>query len=1347
MSTLSKLLDYKAQSIFVQFTDEKLSIKANRGALTDEIKLELKSLKQSIIETYQQLGIESNRQLAPSTYSQNRLWFIDALGQGSNYYNIVEELYIDKSLDIPSLKRALSEIIARHEVLRTAYIEENGKVYQVIKLLPELPLEIVDLLEFSRQDAPVKVHEYMDREANYCFDLTVGLPIRFTLCRFSEQESYLLINVHHIASDGWSQRIMRTELDTLYNCYLKNQSNPLEPLKVQFADYAVWENKFFSNELRQQQIDYWHKKLEAVPLVHNLPLDKQRPKEQTYDGGIVETQLKGKPLADFKALCSKYNMTLFMGAGAIFSLMLSRFSNEQDVVFGSSISNRDKPEIAEMIGFFVNTLAFRMQLEGIETFEQLMLHSKEVALGAYAHQHMPFDELVKTLNLKRSLAYAPLVQIYFSLDAVDNLNAAKDTKSGEGKPKIHELKTKFDLSVTGFEDGKTLKILWGYNLDLFIPSTIKKMAACFEYLIHQITANPSAKLADTVTLPVKVVAAKSPKAAQSILGHEWLEQQASSRGSHQALVDGDLAYSYMELNTWSNRLARRLLQEGDLRGKAVLICMARSSRLIATVFAVLKAGGCYIALDPEYPVGRMQWMCDKVDAEMVLLDSERHSRVFEGHLSIDVRTLEDGLEALSADDIGLNIDGEELAYIAFTSGSTGEPKGVMISHDNLQSYLGGVQGAYGINSDDRVLQFSTMSFDMFVQDVFATIASGATLVLRNEEIVCDVRALSDFVAAQDLSILTFPTAYWHSLCEVLPGLASDAFKSVKLIVVGGEAMSGHQLQRFKARFGESIRVLNGYGPAEATVAATMFDTYDYVESMASVPIGRAIEGTDCYVMDKHGNLCPPGVIGELYLGGNAVAKGYYAAEQQTVERFVTLDAFSQAGRLYKTGDNVRLLDSGDLEFCGRCDEQIKIRGYRVELGEIERQLAVEPGIDSSLVLAVDEHKGGKQLLVYIKPSSTVVENEQAFIANIKESLSNRLPEFMVPNLYAVVVDWPLTANGKIDKKALPKVQQLMSSKEAVKAESDTEKVLVGIWSDLLGLTAEQISVEDDFFELGGHSLLTLRMVAEVEKRLGQSLAVKVFFRHSNIRALAKFIEGENDEHNVSLLKPLGDELKGHRKVFAIPGIAGLSNTFTSLAGQGRRCGFKVLAFDHQGVFGEAPVFDSVADNALEFAAEILEQQGAGPYVVLGHSYGGVIALETGRVLRTEGHEVKVVLLDTYFEQDRLKPDEGAEKTAERNNTALLEMPSESLSILYNKQIALFEQYRPVGLDGLDCLFIFAKDNGVDIPAYIDYLEKAVGESVNYCTVSGDHFGMLQAQHIEASAQYLTRFIQDVSVID
>ncbi|TQV81105.1 non-ribosomal peptide synthetase [Aliikangiella coralliicola] len=1120
MKIIKNLVRYKELSIYVELKNEKLLIKSKQESITDEIKAELKKEKGAILSCYKELGIISNKQLAPSSFSQQRLWFIDTMLEGSSNYNMVSCLPIREIVDINAINKSLSDLIERHHSLRTNYIESEGIVYQVINEPVAASIELHDFKTFPQQLAHKKVQSVVDASAGHVFNLSKGKILKVDLCYVKENESYLIVNIHHIASDGWSQDIFKKEFLHFYIYYTSNKGRPLPELNYQFADYAHWERNFFRGEVLSKHLQYWENKLQNIPDVHSLALDRPRPTIQTYNGSEYSTMMNEDDISRFKTICVNSNASLFMGLSATFAYLLSRFSGEDDIVFSTPIANREQLEMSEVIGFFVNTLVLRFDLSSVNSFEDLLMQAKEICIGAYAHQQMPLEQIVEKLKIKRSTSYSPVFQIMFSTHIEQEANNFDyNSTQYTGMPGVKVTRSKFDLSVQCQVTERGHSMSWSYNSDLFDHSSIELMSDCYNNLMCQIVEKPRDKLSSFYLKKHEAQTDNSTTLNRIVseaeeLAHELLEYHALKFPNNIALSFDGVTTTFGTFNSKANKLAHYLKRLGIQPNDPVAVYMDSSDLLAIGIFAVLKSGGCYVAIDKKQPQKRVEHIVAKVNAHLLLTD-EKVGFEFDRDVKVVNIASNDTLVKIDEErdnNLNLEIPDSNIAYIAFTSGSSGEPKGVVVSQKNLRAYLSAINKHYNITPVDNVLQFSSISFDIFVEELFCSICNGATLQIRGASVNTDIIELSKFIKANETSVISLPTAYFHLLCENIVAIESEYFDVLRLIIVGGEKLSAEMVKKWHSIFSNRIKLLNTYGPTEVTVVSTVYNLDEFNLEGSNIPIGKPLDGLKCYIVDRFGHICPQGMKGELYIAGDLVAVGYLNNHKLNTQKFVTISGLKD-DRFYKTGDLAKYLPDGNIEFIGRIDDQIKVRGFRIEPGEIEHQVSQLEGVDSVLVEAKASGPDN-QLVVYVKPvancethAEAMLEEQKAeLVVEIKARLSESLPDYMVPSAFVVIDDWPLTLLGKVDKKALPvpDFSHLSGGYEA--PESETEKALVAIWSKLLKLKKDNVSINANFFELGGHSLLAVRLVADIRAKLQQELAVKIIFESSTIRSLAKRID-------------------------------------------------------------------------------------------------------------------------------------------------------------------------------------------------------------------------------------------------
>ncbi|OEZ96701.1 tyrocidine synthase 3 [Duganella sp. HH101] len=1037
----------------------------------------------------------------PLSFAQQRLWFLDQFEPGSAFYNIPAAVRLNGQLDVAALQGALNEIVRRHEALRTRFASADGTPVQVIVPALELVLEATDLSDLPHAERDAKAQWLVQDEAHTPFDLATGPLIRARLLRLSESEHIVLLTMHHIVSDGWSSGILVNEVAALYGAYVQRQPSPLPELPIQYADFAHWQRQWLSGQVLQQQLDYWQGHLTGAPALLTLPTDHPRPAHQTHRGATQPLTLSATTTAALNALSRQKQSTLFMTLTAAFNVLLSRYAGQDDICIGTPIANRNRAETEGLIGFFVNTLVLRTQVDHGASFLQLLDQVRGNTLDAYAHQDVPFEQLVDVLKPERHTSHSPLFQVMLALQ-----NAPMDTLTlpgltlqamgGEG------VQAKFDLTFTFTEEGGRLNGSISYNTDLFEPSTMARMAGHFTRLLEAIVANPERRIQDLDMLDDAerhqlLVEWNETTTAGVPAGtiHALFEQRAAASPDRVALEYDNVSLTYGELNARANRLAHHLRTLGVGPDVLVGLCVERSLEMMVGLLAVLKAGGAYVPLDPAYPADRLAYMLEDA-APAVLLTQQRllaslpASEVPVFLLDADAASL-DGCDATNPSS---ETQAGNLAYVIYTSGSTGRPKGVTIAHGSALNLLDGlVKTAYAQFGDlagVRVSQNASLSFDASVQQ-WLLLTQGVTLCPIPDQVRSDGEQLAQTIKQLRLDVFDCTPS---QLGLLLQAAGADALPSCLLI--GGEAIPQQLWDQLKQA--PAKRSFNVYGPTEATVDTTVCAIADAGE----VPVlGRPIGNAQIYLLDAGLNPVPVGVAGELHIAGAGLARGYLNRADLTADKFVP-NPFGEAGsRMYKSGDLARYLEDGRIEYLGRIDHQVKLRGFRIELGEIEAVLAALEPVSEALVLAREDVAGDKRLVAYLVAN----DGEQLpDAAGLRAALLASLPEYMVPAQFVVLEQLPLTPNGKVDRKALPAPDMARSEEGYVAPRTPAEETMADIWAGVLNL--DKVGVHDNFFSLGGHSLLALKVVSRVRAEFSCEFSVRNLFDSPTVSKCCKLIQ-------------------------------------------------------------------------------------------------------------------------------------------------------------------------------------------------------------------------------------------------
>lgn len=1045
----------------------------------------------------------------PLSFGQQRLWFLDQMEPGRSVYNVFDSYALEEPIDPGIAERSVNEIVRRHEALRTTFVQRNHEPVQVVSPHLEVALDVQDFSTLPSEQREIAVQQFSARLADQPFDLTNGPLLRVALLRSGEDACELLVSMHHIVTDAWSLDVFEREFRALYAAFSANRPSPLPPLAIQFADFTLWQRQRLSGETLKSELAHWTRTLSGAPRVLDLPIAGARPPIPSYRGAAQSRFVTRQVTQSLRTLAQLEGATMFMATLAAFNVLLRRYTGQHDLVVGTPVACRDRAETEPLIGFFVNTVVIRTDLSGDPTFREVLRRTRDVCLSAFAHQDLPFETLVEALQPDRDPSRNPLFQVTFQCSTVsgdeDEDPVGEPPVISDNTPDVQLGTAKFDLALNVWDGGGTLRLHVDYSTDLFDDAGMTRLLGYFERLLAGAAARPDAAIS---ALPMlsdadqretletwNDTATDYPR--QATLDELFARHVAASPAAV-AIAEGDHSMTYAELDRRAAAVARRLRARGIGPESLVGLYMERSTDMVVGLLGIVKAGAAYVPLDPDYPADRLDFMSRDASIRVLVTGGDVELRLPDNNTCevVSVASADSGeAEGVSAAAGAATPDSP--AYVIYTSGSTGAPKGVVVTHRGVVRTVCGTN-YLEILPADRIAQASNASFDAATFEIWGALLNGATLVVPPSDLLLAPDRLAERIRDLDLTVLFVTTAVLNHAAARAP----RAFARLRCLLFGGETADAGAVRRV-LREGPPQRLLHLYGPTECTTFTTFYPVETVPDRASSVPIGRPISNTSVYILEEGLQPVPVGVVGELYVGGDGLARGYLHDASLTAERFVPRPFGGVPGdRLYRSGDLAKYLPGGVIEFVGRRDGQVKIRGFRIELGEVEAVLRAHPDIEDVVAVCRQDAGRDNRLVAYVvaRPGRSLVVNE------MRAHLARRSPAYMLPSAFVILPNLPLTANGKVDRAALPSPDdaQQATVDDSSRARTPTEELVSRIFADILRV--ESIGVGANFFEWGGHSLLATQVVSRVREALHVDLPLRMVFTSPTVAALAAAID-------------------------------------------------------------------------------------------------------------------------------------------------------------------------------------------------------------------------------------------------
>lgn len=1160
---------------------------------------------------------QAPQRTAPLSFAQQRLWLIDQLEPTAWTYNVWVPRRLRGPLQIEVLQRSLDEIVARHDMLRTTFTVLDGQPVQVVGPPQPFDLRLEDLSDHPLGEAELNATRLVTEEAHRRFDLAVGPVFRGLIVRLSPEDHVLVLAMHHIVTDAWSEVILLDELSALYNAFARGEESSLPALPVQYGDFAVWQRDRLAGDALGPDLEYWLGRLDDLPELLEVPADRRRPVERSGRGGAIDLEADAELTAGLRRVTREGRATLFMTLLTAFQVLLARQAGKDDIAVGTAMGNRARTEDEGLIGFFANTLVLRTDLSGDPSFREALRRVRETALGAYEHQNLPFEQLVSALGTERSLSHTLLFQHMFVFQNTPDRDLSLDGITTTAFPLEHDT-AMFDLTLTLSEANEVLTGSLEYTIDLYDPPTARRLVDHLQKILAGAVADPDRPISELDLLGererAKVLVewndTSAPFPSERCI-HELFEEQVAARPEALAVTADGHSLTYRELDERASRLAGHLQSLGVGPESRVGICLHRSVEAVVAVLAALKAGGGYVPMDPDHPTARLAFMVEDAALDVVVTEGSLADRLDPGRTQVVCLDLDAShIAAAPSLDLSRRPGPNSLAYVIYTSGSTGQPKGVMVEHRAVVARLFGVD-YIRFDQVEVLLHMAPLAFDASTFEIWGPLLHGRRCVIFTHG-TFSLDRFAAVVRDEQVDTLWLTAALFNVVIDHDPGQLAG----IRQLIIGGEALSPPHVAR-ALQVLPQLRLVNGYGPTEATTFSAAYEIGSLDPDASRVPIGRPLANTELYILDANRQPVPIGVAGELYIGGAGLARGYLARPELTSERFVghPFSADPDA-RLYRTGDLTRFGPDGNIEFLGRLDGQVKLRGFRVEPGEVEATLRQHPGVEDAAVVA-PEDAGRRRLVAYVVCTAGPVSSNE-----LRGHLRARLPDYLVPSTFVNLASLPLTRNGKLDRVALPDPgldTQLTSS--YVEPATATERLLAELWIEVLSL--ERVGVDDSFFISGGDSLSGAVLFAKISRRVGRPVPLTLLFRAPTIREIARAVdEGDTEEHPALVALSIGGSKP---PLFLGHGVSGLLFRYMHLVG---RLDPEVPVYGLQPprelVDGSRRVH--IEDLARRYVEDILDLQPTGPYRLAGFCFGGIVVLEVAHQLEERGHTVSVLAL-------------------------------------------------------------------------------------------------------------------------